>query len=85
MLYVLCLLQNEFDKKSQNSTSELVISLFKKIEACKDDSQQRSWFLHEDEDTIANYLTDLIDILVFILIVIQQIVDELYVELLTCF
>ena len=32
--------------------------------ACKDDSQQRSWALHEDESVITEYLQELISILV---------------------
>jgi len=30
----------------------------------KDDSQQRSWFLHEDEQTICQHIKELIAILV---------------------
>ena len=38
--------------------------IFSEMAACKDDSQQRSWALHEDESVITEYLTELVSILV---------------------
>ena len=38
--------------------------LFHELESVKDDSQQRSWFLHEDEQTICQHIKELIAILV---------------------
>ena len=38
--------------------------IFSEMAACKDDSQQRSWALHEDESVITEYLQELISILV---------------------
>ena len=38
--------------------------IFGELAAVKDDSQQRSWILHEDEQTICNHLNELIAILV---------------------
>ncbi|XP_072176871.1 NCK-interacting protein with SH3 domain-like [Diadema setosum] len=37
--------------------------IFTELTACKDDSQQRSWALHEDEAIISEYLEELISIL----------------------
>lgn len=37
--------------------------IFSEMAACKDDSQQRSWALHEDESVITEYLTELVSIL----------------------
>jgi Protein of unknown function (DUF2013) len=39
-------------------------SLFSELADAKNDSEQRSWMLHEDEADISNYLTELIRILV---------------------
>ena len=38
--------------------------IFSELTACKDDSQQRSWALHEDEAIIQEYLQELLSILV---------------------
>lgn len=38
--------------------------IFNELTSCKEDSQQRSWMLHEDEDVIKEYLLELISILV---------------------
>ena len=38
--------------------------IFQELAACKDDSQQRSWFLHEDEHAITGHLEELLSILV---------------------
>lgn len=37
--------------------------IFSELTSCKDDSQQRSWSLHEDEAIICDYLDELINIL----------------------
>lgn len=38
--------------------------IFTELTTCKEDSQQRSWTLHEDEPTICEYLQELNSILV---------------------
>ena len=38
--------------------------IFQELAAIKDDSQQRSWFLHEDEASICNHLEELMSIIV---------------------
>ena len=38
--------------------------LFNELKLCKDDCQQRSWALHDDECVIRNYLNEVISILV---------------------
>ncbi|KAK5644434.1 hypothetical protein RI129_005734 [Pyrocoelia pectoralis] len=37
--------------------------IFNELTSCKEDSQQRSWMLHEDEGVIKEYITELISIL----------------------
>ncbi|XP_037027751.1 NCK-interacting protein with SH3 domain [Bradysia coprophila] len=37
--------------------------IFGQLAECKNDSEQRTWMLHEDEDYIVQFLTELIDIL----------------------
>ncbi|XP_041350537.1 NCK-interacting protein with SH3 domain-like [Gigantopelta aegis] len=37
--------------------------IFSELKACKDDSQQRGWALHEDESVIMEYLEELLSIL----------------------
>ncbi|XP_074031467.1 NCK-interacting protein with SH3 domain isoform X2 [Leptinotarsa decemlineata] len=37
--------------------------IFNELTSCKEDSQQRSWMLHEDEDVIKEYIMELISIL----------------------
>ncbi|KAL3267784.1 hypothetical protein HHI36_006913 [Cryptolaemus montrouzieri] len=37
--------------------------IFNELTSCKEDSQQRSWMLHEDESIIKEYITELISIL----------------------
>ncbi|KAJ8933363.1 hypothetical protein NQ314_014078 [Rhamnusium bicolor] len=37
--------------------------IFNELTSCKEDSQQRSWMLHEDEIVIKEYITELISIL----------------------
>lgn len=43
--------------------------IFNELISCKEDSQQRSWMLHEDESVIKEYIIELISILVSIFIV----------------
>jgi len=38
--------------------------IFTELTSCKEDSQQRSWMLYEDETTIIEYIQELISILV---------------------
>lgn len=38
--------------------------IFNELTSCKEDSQQRSWMLHEDESVIKDYIIELISILV---------------------
>ncbi|KAL0271998.1 UNVERIFIED_CONTAM: hypothetical protein PYX00_005141 [Menopon gallinae] len=38
--------------------------IFSELTSCKDDAQQRSWMLHEDEDVIIDYIKELTSILV---------------------
>jgi hypothetical protein len=45
--------------------------IFSELTACKDDSQQRSWALHEDEAIIHEYLQELLSILVWTLLCLQ--------------
>ncbi|KAJ6638766.1 NCK-interacting protein with SH3 domain [Pseudolycoriella hygida] len=37
--------------------------IFGQLDECKNDSEQRTWMLHEDEDYIVQFLTELIEIL----------------------
>ncbi|KAH3717720.1 NCK-interacting protein with SH3 domain-like [Dreissena polymorpha] len=46
-----------------SSDYERLCELFSQLTACKDDSQQRSWALHEDEGTISTCLLDMLSIL----------------------
>lgn len=39
-------------------------TIFTELSMCKEDSQQRSWMLHEDESIIIEYIQELISILV---------------------
>lgn len=38
--------------------------IFTELTSCKEDSQQRSWILYEDETTITEYIQELVSILV---------------------
>lgn len=38
--------------------------IFNELTSCKEDAQQRSWMLHEDEDVIKEYIIEMISILV---------------------
>ncbi|RWS01188.1 DUF2013 domain containing protein-like protein [Dinothrombium tinctorium] len=47
------------DVMRQSSDLINLNSLFRKLWFCKNDEQQRSWPVHEDEDTIESYLKDI--------------------------
>ncbi|XP_069945387.1 NCK-interacting protein with SH3 domain isoform X2 [Cherax quadricarinatus] len=51
------------DKWQQSSDGRHLVELLEKLRECKDDEQQRSWALHEDEHTISTHLSDLLDLL----------------------
>lgn len=53
----------ENDVEDSNSDFTRVCELFTQLMAHKDDSQQRGWALHEDEEIIANNLEELLSIL----------------------
>lgn len=46
--------------------------IFTELTSCKEDSQQRSWMLYEDEQTICEYIKELTSILVIILSMYQN-------------
>jgi hypothetical protein len=48
----------------QTHDAQRLRNLFSELSDAKNDSEQRSWMLHEDEADITNYLTELIRILV---------------------
>lgn len=48
---------------SSNDAKRLQL-IFSQLAECKNDSQQRSWMLYEDEDDIVLFLEELVDILV---------------------
>ncbi|XP_021368220.1 NCK-interacting protein with SH3 domain-like, partial [Mizuhopecten yessoensis] len=50
------------DEESGHDSTRLQ-HLFTELVACKDDSQQRSWALHKDQQTIQGYLEELLSIL----------------------
>ncbi|KAK4319971.1 hypothetical protein Pmani_009130 [Petrolisthes manimaculis] len=71
-LYPLCthILASKEDNggNSENSWRESgdgvrLAGLLERLRECKDDEQQRSWALHEDEHTISSHLTNLLDLL----------------------
>ncbi|XP_045605711.1 NCK-interacting protein with SH3 domain isoform X2 [Procambarus clarkii] len=51
------------DKWQQSSDGRHLVDLLEKLRECKDDEQQRSWALHEDEHTISTHLSDLLELL----------------------
>lgn len=51
------------DVMAQSSDLVNLKAIFKKLWYCKDDEQQRSWPVHEDEEIISNYLQELSKIL----------------------
>jgi hypothetical protein len=60
----ICLGQSQDDGQNEGSDAIQLRKIFQQMELVKDDSQQRSWFLHEDEPVICRHLEDLISILV---------------------
>lgn len=54
---------DEVQIEQTHDASRLKI-IFNELTSCKEDSQQRSWMLHEDEAVIKDYLNELISILV---------------------
>ena len=56
--------QDESEKTLLSHDAQRLAAILEGLSDCKDDSQQRSWFLHEDETTITEYLEELISIVV---------------------
>ncbi len=61
---VLVCFQRDSDIVENSQDAMRLHVIFSEMAACKDDSQQRSWALHEDEAVITEYLQELISILV---------------------
>lgn len=57
------LLVDDVQIEQTHDASRLKI-IFNELTSCKEDSQQRSWMLHEDEGVIKEYISELISILV---------------------
>ncbi|KAF7286376.1 hypothetical protein GWI33_005670 [Rhynchophorus ferrugineus] len=57
-----CLVVDDGQIEQTHDASRLKI-IFNELTSCKEDSQQRSWMLHEDESVIKEYITELISIL----------------------
>ncbi|XP_066247767.1 NCK-interacting protein with SH3 domain isoform X1 [Euwallacea similis] len=57
-----CLVVDDGQIDQTHDASRLKI-IFNELTSCKEDSQQRSWMLHEDESVIKEYITELISIL----------------------
>lgn len=57
-----CLVVDDGQIEQTHDASRLKI-IFNELTSCKEDSQQRSWMLHEDEGVIKEYITELISIL----------------------
>ncbi|XP_050310119.1 NCK-interacting protein with SH3 domain [Anthonomus grandis grandis] len=57
-----CLVVDDGQIEQTHDASRLKI-IFNELTSCKEDSQQRSWMLHEDEIVIKEYITELISIL----------------------
>ena len=49
---------------TDNEDVQKLTSLLVKLTSCKDDAQQRSWHLHDDEGTVNEMLTQTMDLLV---------------------
>lgn len=58
-----CLVDDNIQIDQTHDASRLKI-IFNELTSCKEDSQQRSWMLHEDEDVIVDYISELLSILV---------------------
>ncbi len=59
-----CVSQRDAELVESSQDAARLQVIFSEMAACKDDSQQRSWALHEDEAVITEYLQELISILV---------------------
>lgn len=57
------------DELELSKDAERLQVIFSEMAFCKDDSQQRSWALHEDEIIINEYLQELLSILVRVYII----------------
>ncbi|XP_060527964.1 NCK-interacting protein with SH3 domain [Cylas formicarius] len=57
-----CLVVDDGQIEQTHDASRLKI-IFNELTSCKEDAQQRSWMLHEDESVIKEYITELISIL----------------------
>ncbi|XP_030759186.1 NCK-interacting protein with SH3 domain [Sitophilus oryzae] len=57
-----CLVVDDGQIEQTHDASRLKI-IFNELISCKEDSQQRSWMLHEDESVIKEYIAELISIL----------------------
>lgn len=58
------MLQAPDDFVEHTNDSQRLKVIFAKLSDCKNDSEQRTWMLHEDEAYIIRFLTELIEILV---------------------
>lgn len=58
-----CLAVDNVQINQTHDASRLKV-IFDELTSCKEDSQQRSWMLHEDEGVITDYLSELLSILV---------------------
>lgn len=54
--------------------------IFKELTYCKEDSQQRSWMLYEDETVITEYISEMISILVSRNTLLKSYFNELLVQ-----
>jgi len=65
--------------------------IFTELTSCKEDSQQRSWMLYEDESVIVEYIKELTEILVYICFTERNNNIELYklnyiiINIIACF
>ncbi len=48
----------------QSHDLERLREIFFQLQECKDDSQQRGWAVHDDQQAIMDYLQELLQILV---------------------
>ena len=53
-----------------------LVALLEKMRECKDDEQQRSWALYEDEHIISTHLNDLLEILVLLYLYFKTFILE---------
>lgn len=52
--------------------------IFNELTSCKEDSQQRSWMLHEDEAVIKEYIIELISILVRLIFLLFYVISSVF-------